>query len=98
MVARRFSHSSVSPAHEASPEAQGALDAIEAHCAANSLAVVLKPGDLLWVNNRRAIHGRGEVGTAFGGQERWLLRTYGIRPELLAPDQRYVERLYQLYP
>lgn len=94
----RFSHRRVAPGHEASPEAQQALEAIEAYCANNSQAVVLHPGDLLWVNNRRAIHGRGEVGAAFGGQERWLLRTYGIRPDVLAPDQRYEERAYQLYP
>lgn len=94
----RFSHSNVDPAPDATPEAQEALDAVEAHCVANSQAIALSPGDLLWVNNRRAIHGRGEVGLGSGGQERWLLRTYAIRPAIVEPDQRYPERLFQLYP
>ncbi|MGJ7562314.1 TauD/TfdA family dioxygenase [Variovorax sp. GB1R11] len=94
----RFSHSNVDVAHDASAHAKPALDALEKYCAANSEGVVLNPGDLLWVNNRRAIHGRAEVGAAAGEKERWLLRTYGIRPALLEVDQRYVERPFQLYP
>ncbi|CAN7614900.1 TauD/TfdA family dioxygenase [Variovorax paradoxus] len=94
----RFSHSNVDVASDASPQAKAALDAVEEFCANNSQSVALKPGDLLWVNNRQAVHGRGEIGDATGGQERWLLRTYGIRPGIVKPDQRYPERLFQLYP
>lgn len=94
----RFSHSSVAAGPEASTDAEKVLAAIESYCENSSVAVTLEPGDLLWVNNRRAIHGRAEVGAAVGGHERWLLRTYGIREQLIAPDQRYTDRPFQLYP
>lgn len=94
----RFSHSNVTAALDAAPQGQAAIDAVEAYCGANGQSVVLSPGDLLWVNNRRAIHGRGEVGQGTGGQERWLLRTYGIRPAIVQPDQRYSDRPFQLFP
>ena len=94
----RFSHSTVDASQDATDEARAALGWVAGYCATNSEAIVLNPGDLLWVNNRRAIHGRGEVGSDVGGQERWLLRTYGIRPQLLEADQRYIARPFQLFP
>ena len=94
----RFSHSNVTVAPEGSEIAASALHAIEEYCANNSEAIVLSPGDLLWVNNRQAIHGRSEVGAAVGGNARWLLRTYGVRTSLVLGDQRYTERPFQLFP
>lgn len=94
----RFSHSNVTVAPEGSEDASSALLAVEEYCANNGEPVVLKPGDLLWVNNRQAVHGRSEVGVTLGGNERWLLRTYGVRTSLVLGDQRYTERPFQLFP
>lgn len=51
-----------------------------------SHSVVLEPGDLLVLNNRLCLHGRGEVGTTstFNGADRWLLRLYGYTEKTLA--------------
>jgi hypothetical protein len=45
----------------------------------SSWSVVLEPGDILILNNRLCMHGRGEVGgsSKFNGEDRWLLRLYG---------------------
>lgn len=48
--------------------------------------IVVEPGDILIVNNRCALHGRGKVADQdtseeFGGRSRWLLRTYGYKPD-----------------
>ena len=46
--------------------------------------VIVEPGDILIVNNRCALHGRGKVTNSndskdIGGLSRWLLRTYGYK-------------------
>ncbi len=38
--------------------------------------VVLEPGDLLMVDNRRAVHGRSTFRARFDGTDRWLQRTF----------------------
>ncbi len=38
--------------------------------------VYLEPGDLLLVNNRKAVHGRSPFKAKFGVSERWLQRVY----------------------
>jgi len=107
----RYSHSSavVSPvltddpdqetgdATEASP-ASAAKKRFEAACKANVLRVVIQPGDLLWVDNRRALHGRSEVDKLIGGSSRWLIRGYALDPSSLNPDQYYDGSDYKLFP
>ena len=39
-------------------------------------SVLLKPGDLLIVDNRKAAHGRSKFYPRFDGQDRWLQRVY----------------------
>jgi L-asparagine oxygenase len=44
--------------------------------------IVVEPGDVLIVNNKCALHGRGRViddAQDIGGRNRWLLRTYGYK-------------------
>lgn len=43
--------------------------------------LVLEPGDIAFVNNRTAIHGRSKPHPDDDGQGRWLMRTYGIMDE-----------------
>lgn len=49
-------------------------------------SVNLQPGDMLILNNRLCLHGRGEVASTsrFDGSDRWLLRLYGYSEPALA--------------
>jgi len=39
-------------------------------------SIVLKPGDLLWIDNRRAVHGRSHYTPRFDGTDRFLVRSF----------------------
>ena len=59
--------------------------------------VVLNPGDVLILNNRTCVHGRGAIsGTQkFDGMDRWLIRIYGYKFETLSrlktvPDKKHI--------
>jgi L-asparagine oxygenase len=59
-------------------EAEQALielrEAIEAH----HIGVVLEAGDLLVVDNHRAVHGRSPFAARFDGTDRWLQRSFVV--------------------
>jgi L-asparagine oxygenase len=42
-------------------------------------SVCLQPGDILFVDNRRAVHGRSPFMPRFDGDDRFLVRTFGIK-------------------
>jgi hypothetical protein len=84
----RYSHSSVTPPKDGG-SAEQATRKLELACSRATIPVVVHPGDVLVVNNRRSLHGRGEVGEAVGGQSRWLLRTYGLDTSNLAQCKRH---------
>lgn len=93
----RYSHSnSVVDADDA--EAADAKTSFETACLSCIQQVVLQPGDLLIVNNRKALHGRSPVGDAIGGASRWLVRSYALDTTGLALDQRYQDKPYALFP
>jgi L-asparagine oxygenase len=104
----RFSHSSVAApivsaeGDEADIDAKGPADyareAFMEGCLEKVSSVVIRPGDILLVNNRIGLHGRSEVGGKPGGTSRWLLRTYGLETADLAAEQRYQGSSYKLYP
>lgn len=92
----RFSHKSVG-ADESQYAALKALDAFKAACPLTVVPTVVEPGDILLLNNRRALHGRGTPSGAVGGQSRWILRSYGLRSAAINPQNR-TSRLGVLYP
>lgn len=94
----RFSHSSTQIADAGKKSAQEAMDALKDACAHCAISVSLKPGDIALVNNRIALHGRSEVGKEYGGQTRWLLRTYGLDVSDINSNQRYDGSNFMLYP
>lgn len=85
----RFSHSNVSPT-EPGGAAEKAVENFVKACSEVAQAVFIQPGDLLLVNNRLCLHGRGEVGVEIGGQSRWLLRTYGLDTSQLDDSRRHL--------
>jgi L-asparagine oxygenase len=72
----RFSHGKVDidPAMPNAEAAREALNEFKQKIEECYIDVVLKPGDIAFINNRNAIHGRGNVGM----NDRWLIRTYAI--------------------
>jgi hypothetical protein len=94
----RYTHSQ-STVHDQSDEvAIAAKEKFEAACLSCAEKVVLSPGDLLVVNNRKALHGRAPVTPGIGGSTRWLLRSYGLDTSGLKEDQRHPSSRYKLYP
>jgi hypothetical protein len=93
----RFSHSKVQP-DDANTPAIEARERFAQACEDEQIPLVVAPGDLLIINNRRALHGRSEVKKGIGGETRWLLRTYALDTEAIEPSSRYVDSLHELYP
>lgn len=94
----RYTHSQSLPFDENDAAAVAAKKNFEAACLAVTEHVVLKPGDLLLVNNRKALHGRSKVGPAVGGESRWLIRSYGLDCTEVAEAQRHAGSSHILYP
>jgi hypothetical protein len=93
----RYSHSKVVP----DPDyvaAQQARDRFDKACANETEPVTVNAGSLLIINNRIALHGRAEVAAKYGGDTRWLLRTYGLAREAARQAHRYADKGYQLFP
>jgi L-asparagine oxygenase len=59
-------------------EATEALQAVSAMIDQANTGIVLEPGDLLIVDNHRAVHGRSRFTARFDGSDRWLQRTFVV--------------------
>lgn len=94
----RYSHSSIPIDEDEQPAAAEANTAFAAACLQHCTSVVVEPGDILLVNNRLALHGRGDVGAEAGGDSRWILRTYGLDTTGPTKGQRYSKPGYMLFP
>ncbi|MEV4782133.1 hypothetical protein [Burkholderia sp. LMU1-1-1.1] len=107
----RYSHSSVTVAGDATDDqsvsndviaerspAAAAKNRFEEACVSRARRVVINPGDVLWVNNRQALHGRTVVDHEVGGSARWLLRGYALDPTVIRREQYYEESEFKLYP
>lgn len=77
-------------------EAAGALERLCAEVNRKIQDVTLSPGDLLFMDNFRAIHGRKPFKARFDGSDRWLKRmniSRDLRPSRarrLSPDSRVI--------
>jgi hypothetical protein len=80
----RYSHSKLMAKTPTSAKALSELRAIIESFDSSS-SITLEPGDVLILNNRCCLHGRGEVASSsqFLGADRWLIRLYGYAPETL---------------
>ncbi|WP_241579329.1 TauD/TfdA family dioxygenase [Rosenbergiella nectarea] len=94
----RFSHSVTQPAEIEQHLAQEAMDSLKNACINSAIELPLQPGDIALVNNRIALHGRSEPGNEYGGQTRWLLRTYGLDASDIAPEKWHKDSAFMLYP
>jgi len=62
------------PRLEDDPVAQQALEALCAYVDGRLADVVLQPGDICFIDNFRAVHGRNPFHANFDGKDRWLKR------------------------
>ncbi|MBJ7312505.1 TauD/TfdA family dioxygenase [Rugamonas sp. CCM 8940] len=66
-------------------EAAQAFDWLLREFDAKKLGVVMEPGDMLWIDNKRAVHGRSIYQPNYGPRHRWLRRvnvTLSLRASL----------------
>ncbi len=71
------------------PEATETLREVSARIDRFHIGVVLETGDLLVVDNNRAVHGRSPFKARFDGTDRWLQRTFVVNDlEASAHDRR----------
>jgi hypothetical protein len=68
--------------------ARAALATLGDAITATYTSVVLDAGDLLVVDNRRAVHGRSEFRARFDGTDRWLQRTFVVDELASISDRR----------
>jgi L-asparagine oxygenase len=73
-------------------EATAALHALATAVARRQTAVVLDAGDLLVIDNRRAVHGRSPFAARFDGTDRWLQRAFVV-DSLAASEHERVGRV-----
>lgn len=92
----RFSHRSIG-ADESQTAALEAIEAFKAACPGIAVPTIVEPGDILLLNNRRALHGRGAPSGEVGGESRWILRTYGLKATAINAQNR-TGRPGVLYP
>lgn len=65
-------------------DAQAVVDQIAVAIGVATTSVVLAPGDLLVIDNNRAVHGRSPFTARFDGTDRWLQRAFIVSD--LAPS------------
>jgi L-asparagine oxygenase len=68
--------------------ARVALDALRAAAAAAETTVRLQAGDLLLIDNKRAVHGRTPFTPRYDNQDRWLLRSFITQDLRRSEDSR----------
>lgn len=77
-------------------EAAAALEWLLRAFDAAKTAVVMRPGDLLWIDNKRTVHGRAPYRPDYGPRQRWLRRVNvtlnlrGTLPYRESPQSRQI--------
>ncbi len=66
------------------PDACAVVEQVQAAIGAATTSVVLAPGDLMIIDNNRAVHGRSPFTARFDGTDRWLQRAFIVSD--LAPS------------
>jgi L-asparagine oxygenase len=69
-------------------EAERVLQKLSARISERATSVVLEAGDLLVIDNNRAVHGRSPFQARFDGTDRWLQRTFVVGDLALSAGER----------
>jgi L-asparagine oxygenase len=79
------------------PAAEQALHQFGHDLTAAARPVVLGPGEVLVIDNRRAVHGRPALAPLFDGTDRWIQRVL-VRRALPAPGRVFTDSRMTQYP
>lgn len=60
-------------------EARAALDSLVRAMDEAMIGIALRPGDVLFIDNYKAVHGRSPFKARFDGTDRWLKRINVVR-------------------
>ncbi|MFD8261982.1 TauD/TfdA family dioxygenase [Streptomyces griseoluteus] len=77
------------------PRAHAALDRLKQAMLATLRGTVLRPGDLIIVDNRRAVHGRSGFTPRYDGGDRWLRRSFALTDLRSVSDQLTEGRIHR---
>lgn len=66
------------------PDANHAIEVVDSYIQKHLGYVCLKPGDLLVIDNKRAIHARSTFKARYNGNDRWIQRTLVLRDKSIA--------------
>jgi L-asparagine oxygenase len=69
--------------------ARAALEELRRLLLGSLVGTVLEPGDMLIVDNRKAVHGRTGFTPRYDGQDRWLRRCFAVTDIRAAQAQLY---------
>jgi L-asparagine oxygenase len=69
-------------------EAERILQKLSERISERATAVILEPGDLLVIDNNRAVHGRSPFQARFDGTDRWLQRTFVVNDLAASASER----------
>jgi|SRR5579871_3711636 len=69
--------------------ARQALEELRHHILGSLVGVVLEPGDMLIVDNRKAVHGRTDFSPRYDGHDRWLRRCFAVADIRRSQPMRY---------
>ena len=76
----RCSHTNIAVDESTFPAHAEALTSFLDHVSNEVEEFVLAPGEILILNNRLVVHGRGQIGKSWHNRARWLLRVYAYGP------------------
>lgn len=75
----RFSHDKIKPIDHNNSKAINALLKLKNIVEKTMINVNLSEGDIIFINNRTCLHGRGNPGSTIEDKDRWIIRSYGIQ-------------------
>jgi L-asparagine oxygenase len=70
-------------------EAAEAFEALRGLMQTSLVGVVLEPGDMLVIDNRKAVHGRTGFSPRYDGHDRWLRRCFAVADLRASHPHRY---------
>lgn len=69
--------------------ARDALEELRQHMFGSLVGVALEPGDMLIVDNRKAVHGRTAFSPRYDSRDRWLRRCFAVADIRMSHPMRY---------
>jgi L-asparagine oxygenase len=71
------------------PVAAYAFEDLREHMLGSLVGVALQPGEMLIVDNRKAVHGRTGFSPHYDGEDRWLRRCFAVADIRASHPMRY---------